>query len=103
MMRDSRLEATAKANAEDKSKADKGVGGSDPAGGDDYDELLPAAIDVGLEGGAEQCANCPPQADSECAHEAAAYPAGKGKAFFDGLSTWCWRWGRPACPCSSAG
>ncbi|MCI9551168.1 MAG: DNA translocase FtsK [Oscillospiraceae bacterium] len=38
-------------NAEDKSKADKGVGGSDPAGGDDYDELLPAAIDVVLEVG----------------------------------------------------
>ena len=40
-------------NAEDKSKAEKGVGGSDPAagGGDDYDELLPAAIDVVLEVG----------------------------------------------------
>ena len=40
-------------NAEDKNKADKGVGGSDPAagGGDDYDELLPAAIDVVLEVG----------------------------------------------------
>ena len=40
-------------NAEDKEKAAKGVGGSDPAsgGGDDYDELLPAAIDVVLEVG----------------------------------------------------
>ena len=37
-------------NAEDKSRADKGVGGSDPEGGD-YDELLPAAIDVVLEVG----------------------------------------------------
>ncbi len=34
---------------------------------------------------AEQCASWPPQADSECAHEAAALPVGKGKAFFDGL------------------
>ncbi len=40
-------------NAEDKNKAEKGVGGSDPGagGGDDYDELLPAAIDVVLEVG----------------------------------------------------
>ena len=40
-------------NAEDKSKADKGVGGADPSagGGDDFDELLPAAIDVVLEVG----------------------------------------------------
>jgi len=40
-------------NAEDKEKAAKGVGGSDPGsgGGDDYDELLPAAIDVVLEVG----------------------------------------------------
>ena len=38
-------------NAEDKAKADKGVGGSDPEGGGDYDELLPAAIDVVLEVG----------------------------------------------------
>ena len=38
-------------NAEDKEKAAKGVGGSDPSGGSDYDELLPAAIDVVLEGG----------------------------------------------------
>ena len=40
-------------NAEDKDKAAKGVGGSDPSagGGDDYDELLPAAIDVVLEVG----------------------------------------------------
>ena len=37
-------------NAEDKTKAEKGVGGSDPEGGD-YDELLPAAIDVVLEVG----------------------------------------------------
>lgn len=34
---------------------------------------------------AEQRASWPPQADSECAHEAAAFPVGKGKAFFDGL------------------
>ncbi len=34
---------------------------------------------------AEQCASWPPQADSECAHEAAASPVGKGFAFFDGL------------------
>ena len=42
-------------NAEDKNKAEKGVGGSDPGagGGDDYDELLPAAIDVVLEVGQE--------------------------------------------------
>ena len=40
-------------NAEDKEKAAKGVGGSDPVGGggNDYDELLPAAIDVVLEVG----------------------------------------------------
>ena len=38
-------------NTEDKEKAAKGVGGSDPGGGDDYDELLPAAIDVVLEVG----------------------------------------------------
>ena len=40
-------------NAEDKEKAAKGVGGSDPSAGsgDDYDELLPAAIDVVLEVG----------------------------------------------------
>ncbi len=38
-------------NAEDKDKAAKGVGGSEPGGGDDYDELLPAAIDVVLEVG----------------------------------------------------
>ncbi|MBD5118932.1 MAG: DNA translocase FtsK [Clostridiales bacterium] len=40
-------------NAEDKEKAAKGVGGSDPGGGggSDYDELLPAAIDVVLEVG----------------------------------------------------
>ena len=40
-------------NAEEKDKAAKGVGGSDPAagGGEDYDELLPAAIDVVLEVG----------------------------------------------------
>ena len=40
-------------NAEDKSKADKGVGGADPSAGagDDFDELLPAAIDVVLEVG----------------------------------------------------
>ena len=40
-------------NAEDKEKAAKGVGGSDPGGGggNDYDELLPAAIDVVLEVG----------------------------------------------------
>ena len=35
---------------------------------------------------AEQCASWPPQADSECAHEAAAFPVEKGKAFFDGLA-----------------
>ena len=34
---------------------------------------------------AEQCASWPPQADSECAHEAAASPVGKGFAFFAGL------------------
>ncbi len=38
-------------NAEDKDKAAKGVGGSEPDGGGDYDELLPAAIDVVLEVG----------------------------------------------------
>ena len=39
-------------NAEEKDKAAKGVGGSEPGGGgDDYDELLPAAIDVVLEVG----------------------------------------------------
>ena len=38
-------------HAEDKDKGAKGVGGADPAGGDDYDELLPAAIDVVLEVG----------------------------------------------------
>ncbi len=40
-------------NAEEKDKAAKGVGGSDPGGGggSDYDELLPAAIDVVLEVG----------------------------------------------------
>ncbi len=39
-------------NAEEKDKAAKGVGGSDPsAAGDDFDELLPAAIDVVLEVG----------------------------------------------------
>ena len=38
-------------NTEDKDRADKGVGGSDPSGGEDYDELLPAAIDVVLEVG----------------------------------------------------
>ena len=39
-------------NAEEKDKAAKGVGGSGPGGGgDDYDELLPAAIDVVLEVG----------------------------------------------------
>ena len=37
-------------NAADKDKADKGVGGSEAEGGD-YDELLPAAIDVVLEVG----------------------------------------------------
>ncbi len=37
-------------NAADKDKAAKGVGGPDP-GGSDYDELLPAAIDVVLESG----------------------------------------------------
>lgn len=39
-------------NAEEKDKAAKGVGGADPgSGGSDYDELLPAAIDVVLEVG----------------------------------------------------
>ena len=38
-------------NTEDKDRADRGVGGSDPVGGADYDELLPAAIDVVLEVG----------------------------------------------------
>ena len=38
-------------NAEDKNKADKGVGGPEPGGGEDYDELLPAALDVVLEVG----------------------------------------------------
>ena len=38
-------------NTEDKDKADRGVGGSDPVGEEDYDELLPAAIDVVLEVG----------------------------------------------------
>ena len=38
-------------NTEEKDKADRGVGGSDPVGGEDYDELLPAAIDVVLEVG----------------------------------------------------
>ena len=40
-------------NAEDKEKAAKGVGGADPggSGGNNYDELLPAAIDVVLEVG----------------------------------------------------
>ena len=40
-------------NAEDKDKAAKGVGGSDPSAGagEDFDELLPAAIDVVLEVG----------------------------------------------------
>ena len=40
-------------HAEDKDKAAKGVGGADPSGGggEDYDELLPAAIDVVLEVG----------------------------------------------------
>ena len=39
-------------NAEDKEKAAKGVGGAEPEGaGGDYDELLPAAIDVVLEVG----------------------------------------------------
>ena len=37
--------------AEEKDKAAKGVGGSDPSAADDYDELLPAAIDVVLEVG----------------------------------------------------
>ena len=38
-------------NSQDKDKADKGVGGPEPGGGEDYDELLPAAIDVVLEMG----------------------------------------------------
>ena len=38
-------------NAEEKEKSSKGVGGADPSGGEDYDELLPAAIDVVLEVG----------------------------------------------------
>ena len=38
-------------NTQDKDKADKGVGGPEPGGGEDYDELLPAAIDVVLEVG----------------------------------------------------
>ncbi len=39
-------------NVEEKEKAAKGVGGSEPGGGgDDYDELLPAAIDIVLEAG----------------------------------------------------
>ena len=39
-------------HAEEKDKSAKGVGGSDPSGGEgDYDELLPAAIDVVLEVG----------------------------------------------------
>ena len=39
-------------NTEEKDKADRGVGGSGPSGGEeDYDELLPAAIDVVLEVG----------------------------------------------------
>ena len=38
-------------HAEEKEKGAKGVGGSDPAEGGDYDELLPAAIDVVLEVG----------------------------------------------------
>ena len=40
-------------HAEEKEKGAKGVGGSDPTGGggDDYDELLPAAIEVVLEVG----------------------------------------------------
>jgi DNA segregation ATPase FtsK/SpoIIIE, S-DNA-T family len=38
-------------HAEEKEKASKGVGGSDPSDGGDYDELLPAAIEVVLEVG----------------------------------------------------
>ena len=38
-------------HAEEKDKSAKGVGGSDPTEGGDYDELLPAAIDVVLEVG----------------------------------------------------
>ena len=38
-------------HAEEKEKGAKGVGGADPAGGEDFDELLPAAIDVVLEVG----------------------------------------------------
>ena len=38
-------------HAEEKEKGAKGVGGSDPNQGGDYDELLPAAIDVVLEVG----------------------------------------------------
>ena len=38
-------------NTQDKERADKGVGGPEPGGGEDYDELLPAAIDVVLEVG----------------------------------------------------
>ena len=38
-------------NTEEKEKADRGVGGADPVGREDYDELLPAAIDVVLEMG----------------------------------------------------
>lgn len=39
-------------HVEEKEKAAKGVGGSDPvSGGGDYDELLPAAIDIVLEAG----------------------------------------------------
>ncbi len=40
-------------HAEEKDKAAKGVGGADPSsgGGEDYDELLPAAIDVVMEVG----------------------------------------------------
>ena len=38
-------------NTQDKDRADKGVGGPEPGGGEDYDELLPAAIDVVLEVG----------------------------------------------------
>ncbi len=38
-------------HAEEKEKGSKGVGGSDPNQGGDYDELLPAAIDVVLDVG----------------------------------------------------
>jgi S-DNA-T family DNA segregation ATPase FtsK/SpoIIIE len=38
-------------NAEEKEKGAKGVGGADPSDAGDYDELLPAAIDVVLEVG----------------------------------------------------